>query len=134
MNRMLYLEALESRVLLSDGAGVEPPEADPPVTVDVTLDPVFDALGFQPEIVQGWGDLVLDADTGTMQPEYGWTYGIFDTGASPITLSYKDQEGENLGGGLTDLAELLYAFRPASDGSSCPRWTSGARCWPRQRP
>jgi len=101
MNRMLYLEALESRVLLSDGAGVEPPEADPPVTVDVTLDPVFDALGFQPEIVQGFGDLVLDPDTGTMQPEYGWTYGIFDTGASPVTLSYKDQEGEDFGGGLS---------------------------------
>ena len=115
MNRFLQVEALESRVLLStffseasaqwladysagiqNAPGVQPVASGPAGSavvldsIDVQMVPELDAIGFQPIILQGFQD-----------PEY-FTFGIFDTGASPVTISFQDQSLFEMFGG--DLA------------------------------
>ncbi len=60
------VERLEDRLLLTSGS------------VDITLDPIFDTIGFQPETMQFYEDR-------------GSLGSIFDTGASVVTFSALDQ-------------------------------------------
>src|SRR5262245_20351847 len=67
------LEALEARLV--------------PADLQVPLDPLLDALGNQFETLQ-----VYRSFDGLGNPVDRVTLGIFDTGASPVTFSFLDQE------------------------------------------